>query len=113
MKLIYLLPLCIIGCSSADISEHKPFDYKAACGQDDCGKDSGSLAPAPWSFIDPLSIEARLKTLDEVRKLGTLYPQYEWAFLQKDLKEHPLKGWIPTPWVYKDHRAWAQLKENA
>lgn len=66
-----------------------------------------ALAPAPWGFIDPLSVRARINTFEELRKLDDLYPQYDWEFILENA-EPPPHPWEPTPWVFDRWRIYAR-----
>lgn len=36
---ILILSLGAVGCFNPEVVRQQPFDYKAACGQSDCGKE--------------------------------------------------------------------------
>jgi hypothetical protein len=73
---------------------------------------SCALAQPPWSFIDPLSIEAKLKTIHELIQLYDKYPEYEWGIRPKD--DPPKEDeWKPSPWVYGRWRTWYRERKSA
>lgn len=67
-----------------------------------------ALAPAPWAFIDPLSVEAKITVLSELMIFKDRYPEWEFQFQDKKSAPADHPGWEPTPWVFKNWRLYAR-----